>query len=55
MNDKATDGVEVSDDELALAAGGTGGQTGATSGPSNNTNSIELVYASTFIPFDSSF
>ncbi len=39
--------VEIDDDALELASGGAGG------GPSVNTTSI--VYASTFIPFDSSF
>lgn len=40
--------VELDDDALELAAGGYSG--GGTS-----LNSTELVYASTFIPFDSSF
>lgn len=38
---------ELDDNALELAAGGGGG------GPI--TNSTEIVYASTFIPFDSSF
>lgn len=40
--------IELEDDALELAAGGF-----SDSGPQTNTTTI--VYASTFIPFDSSF
>lgn len=42
--------IELDDDALALAAGGSG-----LSGDSMSLNTTELVYAQTFIPFDSSF
>jgi hypothetical protein len=38
-----TDEVEIDDDALEMATGG------------QNTNSTMLVFASTFVPFDSSF
>ncbi|MDH6423409.1 hypothetical protein [Aurantimicrobium minutum] len=43
---------ELEDDQLAIASGG-----GAVSDPepSDATNATMIVYASTFIPFDSSF
>jgi len=42
--------IELDDYALALAAGGSG-----LSGDSMSLNTTELVYAQTFIPFDSSF
>ncbi|AWR20696.1 hypothetical protein [Aurantimicrobium photophilum] len=42
-----TSEIELDDDALELAAGGSSG--------SGMMNSTEIVYASTFIPFDSSF
>lgn len=39
--------IEIDDDALELAAGGGGG--------GQMDNATEIVYASTFIPFDSSF
>lgn len=41
--DAAATEVELSDEALAAAAGG------------QNTNSTQIVFASTFVPFDSSF
>lgn len=39
----STDEVEIDDEALELATGG------------QNANCTELIYASTFVPFDSSF
>lgn len=63
MEPHPTDDVELTDDELSLAAGGgKGGWTNYDATNPNNAgsggqsaNSTELIFASTFIPFDSSF